>query len=160
MNSSIRLLTVAAATLLVSAISHGAAHERDTFIKQYDSNHDGQVLRDEFDAARTQRFNVTDSDHDGRLDEGEYLVEYLAQLDAELAASKLTEAEKTAARQRQLRQLLVRFDVLDADHDQHIGKAEYDASGTRSFTNHDSDKDGVISVKDAPSDAAANATTR
>lgn len=160
MNISIRLLSVAATTLLVSAASHGAAHERDAFIKQYDSNHDGQVPRAEFDAARTQRFDTTDTDRDGTLDEGEYLAEYLAQLDTELAASKLTEAEKTAIRQRQLRQLLVRFDVLDADHGQHISKAEYDASGARSFTNHDSDKDNVVSVKDAPSDTAANATTR
>lgn len=137
----------------------GAAHACDTFIKQYDTNRDGKVERAEFDTARTTRFNSTDADQNSTLSEGEYLSEYVAQLDAELAASGKSEAEKTESRQRQLRQTLVRFNVLDADHNEQINKTEYDASGTRSFNRHDSDKDQSVTVNDAPDDSDSDNRT-
>lgn len=143
----------ALACLAAIHTASGAAHARDAFIKQYDSNHDGKVERAEFDAARTARFNSTDADRNSAVDEGEYLSEYIAQLDAELAASGKSETEKTESRQRQLRQTLVRFNVLDADHSKQITKAEYDASGTRSFDRHDSDKDQAVTANDTPDDS-------
>lgn len=149
---TLHLSLLSLSTLLAGA-ALGAAHERDTFIQQYDTNRDGKVERSEFDAARAERFNATDTDHSNALDQGEYLVEYLAQLDAGLATSSKSEADKTATRQRQLRQTLVRFNALDADHGKDISKAEYDASGNRSFGNHDSDKDGTITSKDAVNDS-------
>jgi EF hand len=139
--------------LLTAAVSSNvwaAAHERDAFIKQYDTNRDQKVGRAEFDAARAQRFKASDANNDGVLDEGEYLSEYVVHLDAELAQSKLSEAEKTEMRQRQLRQTLVRFKILDTDKDGRMTRAEYDVSGARSFVNHDTDKDGEVSAKDEP----------
>lgn len=164
MSTNMKKFTLSALSALAClAIVHtasGAAHARDAFIKQYDTNHDGKVERVEFDAARTARFNSTDADRNSAVDEGEYLSEYIAQLDAELAASGKSEAEKTESRQRQLRQALVRFNVLDADKDMKIGKAEYDASGARSFNNHDSDKDGAVTTNDAVDDSAGRDPAR
>jgi Ca2+-binding EF-hand superfamily protein len=151
MNKTKGSLTMGIAAL-IAGTALGAAHERDAFIKQYDSNNDGKVSSEEFAAARTARFNATDTDKKGTIDEGEYLVEYIAQLDIELIASTKLEDEKTAIRQRQLKQTVVRFHVLDDDHNKSISKPEYDASGLRSFTNHDTDKDGVVTVKDEPVD--------
>jgi myo-inositol-hexaphosphate 3-phosphohydrolase len=145
-------LTMITIAVMIAATAWGAAHERDTFIKQYDSNQDGKVTHEEFVTARTVRFNTTDTDHNGTVDEGEYLVEYIAQLDDELVKSQKTESEKTRARQRQLKQTIVRFHVLDADHGKSISKEEYDASGTRSFNNHDTDKDSMVTAKDEPAD--------
>ena len=152
-----RLLSLSAlACIAVSHPAWSAAHARDAFILQYDTNHDGKVERAEFDAARIVRFKFTDNDENGTISEGEYLSEYVAQLDGQLLQSKDNEADKTATRQRQYRQLLVRFDVLDTDKDQQISKSEYDASGTRSFNNHDSDKNGAVTVNDAVDDSSTS----
>ncbi len=161
MNTTLRLLSLSTlAGIAFSNPAWSAAHARDTFIQQYDTNHDDKVERAEFDAARTVRFKSTDNDGNGTISTGEYLSEYVAQLDGQLLQSKDSEADKTVTRQRQYRQTSVRFAAMDTDKDQQISKAEYDASGTRSFDNHDSDKDAAVTVNDAVSDNEGRAAAR
>ena len=146
-----------AALLLTTAASVQAApHEGSAFIHDYDSNHDDQVTRAEFDAGRLLRFKGTDANGDGGLSEEEYVGEYSARLERQLAASTQSDEKKAEERQRQIRQAHVRFSVLDKDKDGKIAQTEYDASGARAFAEQDEDKNGVVTQ----TDAAATATRR
>ena len=146
------LATLAALPLAAPALA--APHEGSAFIKDYDIDHDGAVTRAEFDAGRAARFAATDANQDGWVSDAEYLAEYTVRLEAQLAASGLSEEKKTEDRQRQVRQTHVRFGVLDTNKNQRMEKAKYDASGARAFAQNDDDKNGVITASDT---AAAEA---
>lgn len=153
--------TMLAATLIATAGSAIAApHEGSAFIRDYDSNHDGQVTRAEFDAVRAARFKATDANGDGWVSETEYVGEYSVRLEQQLAASDLTDEKKVEESQRQIRQAHVRFGVLDKDKDQKMIQAEYDASGARAFAEQDDDKDGIITQADAAATAARQLAAR
>lgn len=140
-----------AAILAASAVATGAvaaSHARDTFIKEQDQNGDGAVSKDEFATTRQIQFDRMDTDKNGSLSHDEYVGDYKTRLEKTLAASTLTAEKKNEERMRQLRQADVRFNVLDSDKSGAITKAEYDYSGWRMFTTHDSNKDGVISAAD------------
>ncbi|MES2057710.1 MAG: hypothetical protein V4564_17375 [Pseudomonadota bacterium] len=147
----------AVATVILAAPLAAAPHDGKNFIADYDMNGDGQVTRAEFDAVRTARFNATDSNKDGWVSDAEYLAEYSARLEKQLAASTLSEEKKTEERQRQIRQTHVRFGVLDKDKDQKMQKAEYDASGERSFAGMDDDKNAVVTATDVAAVASKQA---
>lgn len=149
-----QLIIAAMASALLTPAAVAAPHEGGAFVKDYDTNGDGQVSRAEFDARRPARFKATDANGDGVLDENEYVGEYTARLDTQLAASTDTAEKKTEQRQRQLRQTHVRFDVLDTSKDKRIDKAEYDASGVRAFAEQDKDKDGTITTADVAAQRA------
>lgn len=150
------LAAVAVAAVLVTMPAVAAPHEGHAFVADYDTNGDGQVTRAEFDAARTARFNATDANKDGWISEDEYVAEYSARLEKQLAASDRDEAKKAEERQRQIRQTHVRFGVLDTNKDGKIQKAEYDASGSRAFAG----KDGIITRKDIEVVTAKHAAKR
>jgi hypothetical protein len=160
---SLRLLAVACAITL-AAPALAASHDPKTFLQEHDTNHDGQVPRAEFDTARDARFKATDANGDGWVSDAEYLSEYQARLEADLAHSDMTDEKKTEERQRQVRQTHVRFGVLDTDKNQRMEKAEYDVSGAGAFAMNDADKNGVITTSDtAAAEArrtARNAETR
>jgi hypothetical protein len=140
-----------AALLTTSAITTGAlaaSHARDTFIKEQDQNGDAVVSKEEFAATRKTQFARTDANGNGALSHDEYVGEYKARLEGALAASTQSPEKKDEERVRQLRQADVRFGVLDSDKSGAISMAEYDYSGWRMFTTHDSNKDGVISAAD------------
>lgn len=92
--------------------------------------------------------------------EEEYVGEYHTRLEQQLAASDRSEHKKTEERQRQMRQVHVRFGVLDKDKDGKMTHAEYDASGTRAFVEQDNDKDGIVTAADAAATAARQLAAR
>ncbi|AQR74322.1 hypothetical protein [Sphingomonas sp. LM7] len=92
-----------AAALLVAgfaAVPACAQHAADAFIAAWDGNCDGGISKDE------------------------YVGEYAARLDKQLAASSRTEEARREERTRQIRQTHVRFGVLDTDKDGVITAAD------------------------------------
>lgn len=146
-----------AASLLAASPALAAPHEGNAFVHDYDTNHDGQVTRAEFDAVRVQRFQATDANKDGTVSEAEYVAEYSARLEQQLAASSQSEDKKTEERQRQIRQAHVRFGVLDRDKDTKLTQAEFDVSGARAFAEHDQDSNGVVTEADVTAETAKQA---
>ncbi|AEG48207.1 hypothetical protein Sphch_0511 [Sphingobium chlorophenolicum L-1] len=153
-------LPLAAVLLAIAGTTIAAPHEGSAFIHDYDADHDGQVTRAEFDAGRIARFKATDADGNGWVSEEEYVGEYQARLEQQLAASDRSEEKKTEERQRQMRQAHVRFGVLDKDKGGKMIQAEYDASGARAFAEQDDDKDGVVTAADAAATAARQLAAR
>ncbi|MEC3910013.1 hypothetical protein U5A82_05845 [Sphingobium sp. CR2-8] len=151
-------LTIALLALTSPALA--APHEGSAFIHDYDADHDGQVTRAEFDAGRITRFKATDANKDGWVSEAEYVKEYSARLEQQLAASDRSEGKKAEERQRQIRQTHVRFGVLDTDKDSQMTQAEYDVSGSRAFAEQDNDKNGIITAADAAATAARQLAAR
>lgn len=144
--TSLRLPLALTAALLAmgAAAAHAAPHEHSAFITDYDLDKDGKVTPAEFKAVRDQRFAATDADKNGGLSEDEYVGEYKARLEAQLAASSESAERKEEQRVRQIRQAHVRFGVLDKDKSGAIAPAEYEASGKSAFAEQDGDGDGVI----------------
>lgn len=143
--------TILAAALMASLAAgsaYAASHARDTFIKEQDQNGDGVVTKDEFAATRALQFAATDADKNGSLSKAEYVGEFKARLEKRLATDDRTPEKKEEERERQMRQADVRFGVLDSDKSGAITKAEFDYSGWRMFTHHDTNNDGVVSAAD------------
>ncbi|HUD90832.1 hypothetical protein [Sphingobium sp.] len=153
-------LPLAVALLSIAGSAVAAPHEGSAFIHDYDADHDGQVTRAEFDAGRVARFKASDANGDGWLSAEEYVGEYHARLEQQLAVSDRSEDKKTEERQRQMRQAHVRFGVLDKDKDGKMTQAEYDASGARAFAEQDNDKDGIVTAADAAATAARQLAAR
>lgn len=119
--------------------SHGAsAGHRQSFIRDYDQNGDGVLTRAEFDQARAAHLRAMDSNQDQRIDEAEYVQEFVA---------RMTEEQKEH-RTKQLKQAHVRFGVLDKDKDGDLTVKEFAVSGTRMFAGWDLNEDGVINEQD------------
>lgn len=153
-------LTLTAALLTLAGTAMAAPHEGSAFIHDYDADRDGQVSRAEFDIGRVARFKATDANADGWVSENEYVREYSARLEQQLAASDRNEEKKTEERQRQIRQTHVRFGVLDKDKDGKMAQTEYDLSGARAFAEQDNDKDGIVTATDAAATAARQLAAR
>ncbi|MEG3085966.1 hypothetical protein [Sphingomonas sp. PB4P5] len=153
---TIRLAAAFTLTAL-AAPALAASHDPKTFLEEHDLNHDGQATRAEFDQLRATRFATTDANTDGWVSDAEYLAEYQARLDRELAQSTLSDEKKQEERVRQVRQTHVRFGVLDTDKNRQMSKAEYDASGARAFAEHDEDQNGVITASDIAASTARRA---
>jgi Ca2+-binding EF-hand superfamily protein len=101
---------------------HGEDVER--FIAQHAENGDQRLTWEAFDAFRRARFDATDRDHDGVLDEAEYVAEFDAR----------TRQQQAREYQGELEQTDVRFKALDNDRDGSISRAEFDAAGQQSWT--------------------------
>ena len=153
-------LTLTAALLTLAGTAMAAPHEGSAFIHDYDADRDGQVSRAEFDIGRVARFKATDTNGDGWVSENEYVQEYSARLEQQLAASDRNEEKKTEERQRQIRQTHVRFGVLDKDKDGKMAQTEYDLSGARAFAEQDNAKDGIVTATDAAATAARQLAAR
>jgi len=126
--------------------AHAASHDRDTFIREQDENGDGKVSKDEFAQTREKAFARQDANHDGGLSHDEYVADFKGRLDAKLAT--LPADKREDQRQRELRQVEVRFGILDSDKNGKITRAEYAYSGWRMFVRHDTDNDGFVSAVD------------
>ncbi|MEQ6333773.1 hypothetical protein [Sphingobium sp. MK2] len=153
-------IPLVAALLAMTGSAAAAPHEGSAFIRDYDADKDGQVTRAEFDAGRLTRFRATDTNGDGWVSEAEYVAEYRARLEQQLARSERSEEKKAEERQRQIRQTHVRFAVLDKDKDGKMTQTEYDASGARAFAEQDNDKDGIVTAADAAATAARQLAAR
>ncbi|WDS35077.1 EF-hand domain-containing protein [Pseudoxanthomonas sp.] len=101
----------------------GHGNNVEAFIAEFDDNGDGRVTWAEFEAFRRVRFDASDSNHDGTVDEAEYVAEFEARKAQEL------ERERAA----QLEQTRTRFAALDADKDGRISRAEFDATAEKTW---------------------------
>lgn len=153
-------LFIAALALSSASSVIAAPHEGSAFLRDYDSNGDGQLTRAEFDKGRAERFARTDVNGDGWVSENEYVGEYTTRLEAEFAASSATETDKIEDRQRQVRQAHVRFGVLDTNKDKKMQQGEYNVSGERAFAGQDDNKDGVITAVDTAATSARQMAER
>ncbi|UAL08990.1 EF-hand domain-containing protein [Caulobacter segnis] len=143
-----RTILAAFAVAALAGSAHAASHARDTFIKEQDQNGDGVVSKDEFAATRAIQFAKTDADKNGTLSQAEYVGEFKARLEKKLAADERASEKKEEERVRQMRQADVRFNVLDSDKSSAITRAEFDYSGWRMFSHHDTNNDGTVSAAD------------
>jgi len=130
--------TMAAPTMASAQEPVARGHSKTEFLKTYDTNLDGKVSKAEYDAKRSQDYGRTDADKDGAVTEAEYVGEYAARLDAELAAT----------RKRSLDQAKVRFGVIDADKSGRMTPAEYGVVATKTFASLDTNGDGVVDDAD------------
>ncbi len=146
--TSLRLPLAVTAALIAFSTAHAAPHGRTAFIADYDIDKDGAVTAAEFKTIRDQRFAAMDTNKDGGVDEAEYVGEYTARLDAQLAASTQPAEKKAEERAAQLKQAHVRFGVLDKDKSGKIEAAEFAASGVRSFAEQDGDGDGKVTAEE------------
>lgn len=93
-------------------------------IAEADANHDGDITRAEFDAARSAHFTTMDADHNGSL-----------------SASEMPHwgggAAPAGGDAQHMRG--------DANGDGSVSRAEWDADGARLFARLDADGNGVIS---------------
>lgn len=124
--------------LFTSLFTQAASHHKLVFINQYDGNQDWTLSINEFDQAREARFNKTDENNDGTVDESEYVFEYKNRMDNQLNKD----------RQGQVKQTVIRFNALDKNDNNRIDLNEYEGSGNRTFTYFDTNKDGVIDKND------------
>lgn len=126
-------------------IRPAGGHSRTAFIQGYDANRDGRVDRAEYDALREARFKAADADGNGVLTEEEYVAEYAGRLRSQYADASRPSDEMF---ERQLKQAVVRFSVIDRDRDGQLTPEENQAVALRTFEEHDTDKDGVVSPED------------
>lgn len=133
-----KLKLVALSAVLMSIGAQAASHHKLIFINQYDNNQDWQLSMAEFDQARKARFDATDENNDGVVDESEYVFEYKNRMDNQINKD----------RQGQVKQTIVRFDSLDKDDNKRVELSEYQGSATRTFTYFDTNEDGVIDETD------------
>ncbi len=152
--TAFRLPMALTASLLAVTAAQAAPHGRTAFIADYDLDKDGVVSAAEFKTVRDQRFAAMDLNKDAGVDETEYVGEYTARLDAQLAASKAAPDKKAAEREGQLKQAHVRFDVLDKDKSKKIEAPEFAASGIRAFAEQDGDSDGKVTAEEKKKDEA------
>lgn len=145
-----RRLLIAAATLTavasLSTTAQAASHNRDTFIRQQDTNKDGKVTKDEYAAGRDAEFARQDADGNGGLSKEEYVGDFKSRLDGLLASEPAERREEQ--RVRELRQADVRFGVLDSDKSGAITRPEFAYTGWNMFAHHDTNKDGFVSADD------------
>lgn len=93
------------------------------FITQHDDNRDGRITAADFASFRRSRFDATDSNHDGTVDEDEYVSEFRER------RQRALEQERSA----QAAQGKTRFAALDADGNGQVSRAEFDAAGAQDW---------------------------
>lgn len=127
-----------AATAQQPATRRGGGHSKDDFFNTYDMDGDGVVTMEDFVEVRDLGYRDRDVDGDNKVVADEYVAEYTARLDADLAAT----------RKGQINQAWVRFGVLDGDKDGILTREEFQATGKRMFDRLDTNKDGIVDSGD------------
>jgi hypothetical protein len=89
------------------------------------------VSKDEFQAGRDRAFARQDANHDGGLSHDEYVSDFKTRLEAKPAT--LPADKRDEQRTREMRQVEVRFGVLDSDKNGKITPAEFAYSGWMMF---------------------------
>ena len=130
------ILVLLAATPLTAWAQAGSG--KSDFLANYDTNRDGKVSRAEYDAKRAEDYRRTDADKNGTLSEAEYVAEYAARLEAQLAAMRAA----------QVAQAHSRFGALDGDKDGRMTEAEYRIVADFPFSRLDTNRDGTVDEKD------------
>jgi Ca2+-binding EF-hand superfamily protein len=123
-----------------SVIRMPTTHDLAGFIEIHDTDGDGEVTRHQFDMQRVAAFTTTDANRDEKIDQSEYLKEFVARLDRQIESR----------RHDQLKQGGVRFRSIDDDKNGSISREEYTAMSARMFERADTNKDGYVSADDPP----------
>ncbi len=113
-------------------------HSKKGMMRKYDTDKDGAITHEEFSAQRRADFDRTDENGDGTLNPEEYVLEFGNRLDE--AAEK--------ARKKKLKRAKARFGMLDKDGNGEMSFEEYQVSGQKIFSRHDTNEDGVVSESD------------
>lgn len=121
-----------------SSVVYAAPHSASGIILTYDLNKDASLPLEEFVDARRARFNASDKNQDGVLDESEYVYEWEGKMESRLAEDRKASVKQTH----------IRFHAVDSNDDEFITMDEVNAVGERSFARMDSDKDGVVALGD------------
>jgi len=159
------------ATLITSPLvsAHGDGNSR--FMRFFDSNNDGIVTQEEFQAAMRNRFQRMDTDHDGTVSRQEFAA-YLKQRRQEHKQARIEAMDQNKDGQVSKSEFLAyqakkaeqRFAKLDRNQDGVLGADELDHLGWRGHRRHngqglfkrlDSNGDGVISAEENSNAAAA-----
>lgn len=120
--------TVGAAGLAAAQPHHGGMAN---MMERLDTNGDGQITKEEAEAAKAARFAEADTNGDGGLS--------MAEMQAFHAAEK-------ARRMETMRQRM--FEKADADGNGVISADEFEARGAPMFDRMDADGDGVITAEE------------
>lgn len=134
-------LTTALLTLVLAPAAHAqptpstatASPTAAAFLAQFAENGATRVSWAQFEVFRQQRYAASDANHDGHVDETEYVDEYLQRLDARLASARAGHLQQTDAR----------FKALDRDGDGVISRAEYDAAGERTWAGYEKSQEAT-----------------
>ncbi|CAD1797896.1 hypothetical protein AE921_20395 [Xanthomonas arboricola] len=118
----------------------GHGNNVQAFITQHDDDRDGRITAADFAAFRRTRFDATDRNHDGSVDEDEYVAEFRQR------RQRALEQERGA----QAAQGRTRFAALDADGDGQVSRAEFDTAGAQDWTRGQAAL--AAAAKDAPAD--------
>lgn len=132
--------TLLACVAMLSACAPMGARRRPDAAQLFasaDANHDGVVTRDEFIAARAQKFASLDRDGDGFIDEND-------------VPRRLRTRRNASDR---VSELIAQFDT---DGDGRISQSEFSAGPTLAFDRADTDHNGELSADEL---AAARAAT-
>ena len=103
-----------------------------------DSNKDGSVSDEEFQAFRDQHFAGADKNGDGNLSQKEFAA----------LGKIMKEQRQKAMEMAKAKRAQKHFNKLDADGDGKISKAEFEAKGKRSFIRMDHNDDGILDKGD------------
>jgi Ca2+-binding EF-hand superfamily protein len=103
-----------------------------------DTNGDGNVDKQEFQAFREQHFSGADKNGDGNLTAEEFVT----------LAKIMKEQRKKAKEMMMQKKIQKHFEKMDANGDGKVSKAEFDAKGERGFIRMDQNDDGVLNMKD------------
>ncbi|AWH37248.1 hypothetical protein C1929_11035 [Stenotrophomonas sp. ZAC14D1_NAIMI4_6] len=134
MKTTVLASACVAALLLSSAVSAQTApgprplvggHGNNVlaFIAEHDDNADGRVTWQEFETFRRARFDATDTDRNGTVEEAEYVAEFDARVAAEIERERAAQVEQTKAR----------FAALDTDKSGQVSRAEFDVAGEKTW---------------------------
>ena len=110
--------------LCISASAVAAPHSASGIILTYDLNKDESLPLEEFVDARRARFNASDTNKDGVLDESEYVYEWEGKVEKRLAEDRKASVKQTH----------IRFHAVDSNDDEFITIDEVNAVGERSFS--------------------------
>lgn len=129
----LKLALLAAALLGLTAPALAQQSRSNTSgVMRYDTNKDGAVDRDEWNAGQEARFKRLDTNGDGRLSQDELFARTPA------AGNSVLPSDRQASRQSSY------FQRLDTDKDGVVTLTEFMAQGERNFVRCDLDKNGRI----------------
>ena len=129
----LKLILLAAAVLGLAAPALAQQSRSNTSgVMRYDTNKDGAVDRDEWNAGQEARFKRLDTNSDGKLSQDELFARTPA------AGNSVLPSDRQASRQSSY------FQRLDTDKDGVVTLAEFMAQGERNFVRCDLDKNSRI----------------